>query len=92
MIRCYFRQDNAPAQVAKTTKKWLEKKSIRLIFLLGQIPDLNPIVNIWSHFKLIRTGRHFSTTYKVIEAIDIEWNNTDSCKKHPCKLGKAIPC
>jgi len=41
-------------------------------------PGLNPIVNIWSHVELKRTGRHFST--KLFEAINIEWK-TSSCFK-----------
>jgi len=30
----------------------------------------------------------------MFEAINIEWNNTDSssCKKLPANVGKAIPC
>jgi len=28
----FFQQDNVSAQIAKTTKKWLENKSIRLMF------------------------------------------------------------
>jgi len=49
-LKCYviFQQDNASAQIAKTTKKWLESKSIRLMFWPGQSADLNPVVNIWS--------------------------------------------
>ena len=41
-----FQQDNAPAHTAKTTKMWLENKSIRLMFWPSQSPDLNPIENI----------------------------------------------
>ena len=46
-----FQQDNAPAHTTKTTKTWLGKKSIRLMFWPGQSPDLNPIDNILSHIK-----------------------------------------
>jgi len=33
-------------------------------------------------FKFQQTGRHFSTTHELLEAINIEWNNTNSssCK------------
>ena len=38
----FFKQDNAPAHIANTTKMWLANKSIRLIFWPSQGPDLNP--------------------------------------------------
>ena len=70
-----FQQDNAPAYTAKTTKMWFENKSIRLMCLPGQSPDLNSIVNIWSQIKHKLTGKHFSTTHQLFEAINID------CKK-----------
>ena len=57
----FFQQDNAPVHTAKTTKTWLESKSIRLTFWPG--PDLNPIENILSHIKHKINGKHFSTTH-----------------------------
>ena len=99
-----FQQDNTPAHTAKTTKTWLENKSIRLMFWPGQSPDLNPIENIWSHIKHKLTGKHFSTTHQLFVTINIEWNNIDSsfCKKLSTSLptrlkhlkkskGKSIP-
>jgi len=61
-------------------------------FGLGQSSDLIPIVNIWSHIKLKRTGRHFSTTHELFEAINIEWNNIDSssCEKLSASWGKLL--
>ena len=46
-------------------------------------PDLNPIENIWSHIKHKLTGKYFSTSHKLFETINIEWNNIDSsfCKR-----------
>jgi len=49
-------------RTAKTTKKWLEIKFIRVMFWPGQSPDLNPS-------ESIRT---------LIGSHNIEWNNTDS--------------
>ena len=50
----------------------LENKSIRLMFLPGQSPDLNPIENICSYIKHKLTGKHFSTTHQLFETINIE--------------------
>jgi len=52
-LKFFFQQDNAPAQIAKKTKKWLENKSIWLIFWPGQSSDLSPIVNIYLMFNHI---------------------------------------
>ena len=70
-----FQQDNAPAHTIKTTKTWLENKSIRLMFWPGQSPDLNPTENIWPYIKHKLTGKHFSTTHQLFETTNIEWNN-----------------
>ena len=50
-----FQQDNAPAQTAKTTKTWLENKSIRLMFWPGQSPDLNLLEQWFPNFLQSRT-------------------------------------
>ena len=52
----FFNKKMLLPTLQKTTK---ENKSIRLMFWSGQIPDLNPIDNIWSHIKQKITGEHF---------------------------------
>ena len=62
--------NNAPNHITKTTKTWLEIKSIRLMFWPRSESRL--IENFWSHIKPKLTGKHFSTTHQLFEAINTE--------------------
>jgi len=56
-----FHQDNAPVKLAKITKTWLKLRTSPSGSCFGLVsPDLNHIVNIRSHNKLM----NFSTTHE----------------------------
>ena len=46
--QCLFQHDGAPCHKAKVINKWLGEQNIDI---LGNSPDLNPIVNLWSILK-----------------------------------------
>ena len=46
-----FQQDNAPCHVSNLTKDWFERKRIEVLDWPGSSPDMNPIENLWRHWK-----------------------------------------
>ena len=59
-----FQQDGASPHTAKSTKKWLAKKKVRLFNggkWLAHSPDLNPIEHLWPVVSRNLVGRCFSS-------------------------------
>ncbi len=46
-----FQQDLAPAHTAKSTKSWLNDHGVGVLDWPANLPDLNPIENLWSIVK-----------------------------------------
>jgi len=69
-------EDNAPTHKAKKTKKWMHDHGISLLDFPPYSPDLNPIENLWAHFKR-RIETHNATTLdELTAAVKQEWANT----------------
>uniref|UniRef100_A0A8C4X193 Tc1-like transposase DDE domain-containing protein n=1 Tax=Eptatretus burgeri TaxID=7764 RepID=A0A8C4X193_EPTBU len=87
-----FQHDNVPAHTAKATKKWLEKKSLKLVFWSGRSRDLNPRVKFWAYIQHKLIGRKFANSDQLWEAVKREWDNIDisRCKKLSESLTKRL--
>jgi DDE superfamily endonuclease len=46
-----FMQDNAPCHKAQEVLDFLEENQVPIMVWLPQLPDLNPIENLWTTFK-----------------------------------------
>ncbi|KAL0192155.1 hypothetical protein M9458_010451, partial [Cirrhinus mrigala] len=46
-----FQQDLAPAHIAKSTKSWLNDHGVSVLDWSANLPDLNPVENLWGIVK-----------------------------------------
>ena len=46
-----FQMDNDPKHTSKVVAKWLKDNEVKVLELPSQIPDLNPIENVWAELK-----------------------------------------
>ncbi len=51
MLISFSSRTLAPAYIAKTTSKWFADHDITVLDWPANIPDLNPIWNLWDIFK-----------------------------------------
>lgn len=70
-----FQHDNDPKHTAKSVKKWLKTKRIRILDWPAQSPDLNPIENIWNTLKIACSRTKVSNEEQKFQLLQSEWNN-----------------
>ena len=68
-----FQQDNAPAHMAKTTKRWMSSVKIAVLEWPAQSPDLNPIEHAWDQLGTSLAGRVFHSQGELWEYIQEAW-------------------
>ena len=66
---CIFQQDLAPCHTSKKMRTFFEEKDITILDWPGNLPDLNPIENLWAIIKRRIKKTDCSTEPKLISAI-----------------------
>ena len=77
-----FQQDSAPCHTARIVKQWFVETGVQLLDWLGNLPDLNPIENLWVLIKKRVAQRKCSSLKEMKEAIRDVW----CCKITPQSL------
>ncbi|KAJ7344226.1 hypothetical protein JRQ81_000176 [Phrynocephalus forsythii] len=70
-----FQQDLAPAHTAKSTKTWLNDHGITVLDWPANLPDLNPIENLWGISKRKMRDMRLSNAAELTAAIEASWSS-----------------
>ena len=75
--------DNDPKHTAKIVKKWLEDNKVNVLEWPSQIPDLNPIENLWADLKRRVQARRPTNLTQLHQFCQEEWARipAEYCKK-----------
>ena len=76
-----MQQDNDPKHMAKSTKKWLEDKKVKVLPWPSQSPDLNIIENLWVDLKRAVHDRGPRNLQELERVCPEEWSKIK--KEHP---------
>ena len=71
--RFTFQQDNDLKHTAKTKQYWLRDKSLNILELPSQSPDLNPIEHLWRDLKIAVQQRSPSNLTTLERTCREEW-------------------
>jgi transposase len=77
--------ENDPKHTSKVVAKWLKDNKVKVLEWTSQIPDLNPIENVWAELtKLVRARRPTNLT-QLHQLGQEEW-----AKIHSTHFGKLV--
>ena len=77
--------DNDPKHTCKGVAKWLKDKKVKVLEWPSQIPDLNPIENLWAELKQCVRARRPTNLTQLHQLCQEEW-----AKIHPTYFGKLV--
>ena len=67
-VKIYIPTGQWPKHTAKSTLEWPQTKKVKVLEWPSQSPDLNPIENLWKHWK-IAVHRHSPSNLTELELI-----------------------
>ena len=84
-----FQQDLAPAHTAKSTKTWFNDRGITVLDWSENLPDLNPIENLWGIAKRKMRDMTPNNAEKLKAALEASWSSITPQQSH--RLITSIP-
>ena len=88
---CIFQQDLALCYSSEKMRTFFEEKDITILDWPGNLPDLNPIENLWAVIKHKIKRTDCSTVQKLFFAIIRTWYHDDEVVKMCFTLVDAMP-
>ena len=70
-----FMHDGAPRYRSKVVSEYLQKSKVEVFNWPENIPNLNPIENVWSYMKNIVAEKQLSSSKKLVTVIKEVWVN-----------------
>jgi len=86
-----FQQDLAPCHTSKVCKAFFEKKKLVVLDWAGNLPDVNPIENLWSIMKLRLSKMDCTTKAKVISNVNHLWFEDPKIRNNCAKVVESMP-